>query len=210
MKAADKAYFQIKRAILDGRFAPGARITEQEVVDLAGVSRTPVREAFFKLESEGLVVAQAHHGVVVSQLTNDEAEEVFALRAMLEGYCARLAATAITPERLADMREVALRQKAETEKAEPDRDILSGLNAQFHAHLFVACGQTRLKAILIGLIQPLSMRRLFQSYPTASLARSVSDHLLLVDYFEARDAEAAEALARSHVRAAAHDFRQSL
>lgn len=207
MKAADKAYYTIKSGILGGRHPPGSRITEQEIVEIAGVSRTPVREALLKLESEGLVVGQAHHGVVVSQLTNEEALEVFELRAMLEGYCARLAAGKITEERLGEMRALVKEQEAETKKAKPNRDSLGQLNAKFHAHIYVASGQARLQSILTSLWQPLAMRWTFQHYGASSLARSVSDHAKLIEYLEARDGEAAESLMRAHVHAAAHEFK---
>jgi len=80
----------LRQAIIDGRLAPGQRLTERELVEMTGVSRTLVREALRQLESECLIAVIPNRGPVVRELTVAEAQELYAIRAVLEGLAARL------------------------------------------------------------------------------------------------------------------------
>src|SRR3712207_5004872 len=80
----------LRAAIVDGRLAPGARLVERELIDRMAVSRTVVREALRQLESEGLIEVMPHKGAVVRELTLAEANDLYAIRAVLEGLAARL------------------------------------------------------------------------------------------------------------------------
>ncbi|MBI4194683.1 MAG: GntR family transcriptional regulator [Betaproteobacteria bacterium] len=80
----------LRQAIIDGRLAPGARLTERELTEMMGVSRTVVREALRQLESEGLIAIIPNKGPVVRELTLGEAKDLYNIRAVLEGLAARL------------------------------------------------------------------------------------------------------------------------
>jgi DNA-binding GntR family transcriptional regulator len=80
---------RLRDAIIGGRFKPGDRLIERELVELTSVSRTSVREALRQLETEGLVVMVPSKGPVVAVLTEQTAKEIYAVRAVLEGYAAR-------------------------------------------------------------------------------------------------------------------------
>ena len=84
MKAVEKAYAAVRDGIVSGKYAPGTRITEQEVAELAGVSRTPVREALRQLNVEGLLEFVPNQGAVVTSWSERELDEIFDLRAVLE------------------------------------------------------------------------------------------------------------------------------
>ena len=79
----------IRQALIDGRFLPGQRITERELTTGLGVSRTLVREALRQLESEGLISVIPNRGTVVRELSSDEIQDLYAIRAVLEGLAAR-------------------------------------------------------------------------------------------------------------------------
>lgn len=79
----------LRQEIIDGRLAPGQRLTERELVKMTGVSRTLVREALRQLESEGLIAVIPNRGAVVRELTAAEAQDLYAIRAVLEGLAAR-------------------------------------------------------------------------------------------------------------------------
>ncbi|MEW5984573.1 MAG: GntR family transcriptional regulator [Acidobacteriota bacterium] len=79
---------ELRRSIIDGRLQPGARLIERELIDSLGVSRTVVRETLRQLESEGLVALIPNKGPVVRELTFDEARDLYAIRAVLEGLAA--------------------------------------------------------------------------------------------------------------------------
>jgi len=89
---ADQVQQQILKSIRSGQYRPGDRIRETEVAKALGVSRTPVREALRRLESDGLLSFESWRGVVVSRLDRQQVSELYAMREVLEGAAARMAA----------------------------------------------------------------------------------------------------------------------
>src|SRR2546423_13163446 len=88
----EKVYDHLKQAILAGEIEPGERLLETRLAQSLGVSRIPVREAIRKLEREGLIVVFPRRGVYASSLSPRDVDEVYAVRAVLEGLAARLPA----------------------------------------------------------------------------------------------------------------------
>ena len=88
----EKVFEYIKNAILNGEFKAGERIVERELAEKLNISRTPIREALFRLESLGFVKTLPRKGVVVSIMTTDEVIEIFTILANLEGLAVKLAA----------------------------------------------------------------------------------------------------------------------
>lgn len=88
----DKVYLYIKQAIVQGVYKSGDRIIERELADQLNVSRTPIREALFRLESQGFVKTMPRKGVVVSKLSPEEVIEIFTILSALEGLAMKLAA----------------------------------------------------------------------------------------------------------------------
>ena len=96
-----RVYEDLRTAILLGRLNPAERLTEEHLAQQLGVSRTPVREALYKLESEGLIKALETRGFIVSSDSWEEVEELFEIRAILEGYTLRLISKSIDKGKLA-------------------------------------------------------------------------------------------------------------
>ncbi len=86
----ERAYEHLKAAILDGRFNPAERLAEEHLAEELGVSRTPVREALHKLESEGLIKPLETRGFIVYPDSKEEVEELFEIRSILEGYALKI------------------------------------------------------------------------------------------------------------------------
>jgi DNA-binding GntR family transcriptional regulator len=99
----EKAYEYLKSTILSGRINPGKRLTEEDLAKRLGVSRTPVREALHKLESEGLIKPRKKRGFVAPADSGDEIGELFEIRASLEGYALRLASEIISEGTLKEL-----------------------------------------------------------------------------------------------------------
>ena len=110
-RAFEKAYRTVRDGVIAGRFPPARRITEQEVAEAAGVSRTPVREALRRLHAEGIVDFRPNQGAIVTAWSADDAEEIFELRAILESHGARRAAQRATSAQVAALRDLAERQR---------------------------------------------------------------------------------------------------
>ena len=90
----------LRESIINGKIKPGERLLEPIVAKQLGVSRTPVREAFFQLESEGLVEVMPRRGAIVSEISVNDANELYSVRAVLEGLAAKLASKRISKNKI--------------------------------------------------------------------------------------------------------------
>lgn len=207
MKAAECAYNTLRTGIIEGTYPPGARVTEQEVAAVAGVSRTPVREALRRLEAEGLLRFVPHQGAFVTRWSDADAEDIFALRAMLEGYGARLAATKATADDRIHLRQLAEAQRREAAECSPGYlERIADLNSRFHRRLQEAADSARLKGTLATLTSAPLVMQTFRDYDGEDLSRSAQYHLEIVEALEAGDGDWAAAVMRSHVMAARRAF----
>ena len=203
--AGGRAYETIRRSVLDGRFPPGARLKEEELTALCGVSRTPVREALRRLAVEGLVAVTPHQGAQVVFLEPAELEDSYDLRAMIESRAAGRAATRISPgdlARLGDLQDGLERAVAAGGAALADRFI--PLNAEFHQIIIEAAASPRLAAMAHLVAEAPTRIRTLSLYSAEDLARSMRHHRDLIAALKACDAEWAASAMNSHVRAALH------
>jgi GntR family transcriptional regulator of vanillate catabolism len=150
--SSDLAADLIRNAILDGTLAAGQRLKEDELASQLDVSRTPVREALRKLASEDLVVIEAKRGASVRSYESTELDDLYRLRAELEGYASRRAAERITPDQIAMLRRSCERftKLAERKRVEP-ADLASE-NKVFHDAILTAAGDERLAAMARSVI----------------------------------------------------------
>ncbi len=198
--AVDKAYQTVRERIVRGVYPASSRITEQEVAVAAGVSRTPVREALRKLHAEGLLEFIPHQGAVVTEWTTQDQDDVFELRALLESYGAARAARRMTPEGIAELRQIAEDQYHETlSKTEGYLERIGDLNSAFHRGIHEFAGSVRLGGALSSLIEAPLITQTFRTYEDEDLIRSASHHLEIVRALEARDPDWSAALMRSHI-----------
>lgn len=209
MRAVDKAYQAVRDGIIAGRYAPSTRITEQEVAAAAGVSRTPVREALRRLHAEGLVDFTPNQGAMVTTWSTEDADEIFELRAMLESHGAARAAVRATAAQIAELRDLAERQYAEAvSRTDGCLERIGDINNRFHRRLQDAADSMRLTRALAALLEAPLMMKTFLNYTPDDLQRSAAHHLELVRALEARDAEWAASVMRSHVLAARRTLRR--
>jgi len=206
-KAAQKAYLLVRERILSGEYPPALRLTEQEIADASGVSRTPVREALQRLQNEGLVRVAANQGAVVVDWNDGDVSDVFELRGLLEPYGAARAATRIDRDGVAQLRDLAERQYEESRRRKAGfTDRIRELNSQFHRTLHEFADSPRLSMLIPMLIEAPLVLRTFTKYDETELLRSASHHLEIVAALEAGDPEWAAAIMRSHIHAAQHSL----
>jgi len=201
--AVEKAYVAIRERIVRGAYPPATRITEQEISDAAGVSRTPAREALRRLQAEGFVRVVPNQGAVVAEWTDADIDDIFELRAMLEPYGASRAAMRITAEGIVELRQLATEQHSESVRRRSGYlQRIGPLNSRFHRTLHKFAGSPRLNAALSLLVEAPLMLQTFSHYRHDDLVRSARHHLEIVDALEARDGDWAAAVMRSHILAA--------
>jgi DNA-binding GntR family transcriptional regulator len=202
MRAAARAYASVRDGIVRGAYAAGARLTELDLAQTIGVSRTPVREALRRLHAEGLVEFEPNHGAVVAAFDLEDAEEIFELRALLEPISARRAAERAAPAIIAQLRALSQQQMLEsTQRRAGYLTRISDLNDRFHRLIQAAANSPRLAKTLAGLIEAPLILRTFAQYSSAELRRSADQHLELVQAFEARDPMWAHSVMHAHILA---------
>lgn len=193
---ADTVYQDLLAAIRDGRFHPGERIKEATVAKSLNVSRTPVREAIRRLQSEGRVIIEPQRGAVVAELNRQEVSELYALRSRLEGIAAGFAAQHASDAEIEMMEEILERSKS----ALGDKRLLNQINWELHYTIYNA-GQNRflLKSIE-AISDAMALLRGAHHIPDDRPAQLYSEHKRVIDAIRARDPEAAEIAARDHIK----------
>ena len=192
----DRVYRALRAAILAGQLPAGDKITEQDVSAVLHVSRTPLREAFRRLEAEGLVTPSPSRGVVVRGLTWQDFEDIYELRAVLEPLAARRTASRMTPALLDELRghlELAEFFAGKLRFGDVERQ-----NALFHRAIYRECGNARLRDTLAELSDYVHRSPLYQQHGPGSSLELLNEHRRLFDALAAGDPRAAERAAREH------------
>lgn len=182
----------LRRQILVGQLKPGSRIPQDEVAQLLGISKLPVREALITLESEGLVDNIARRGAFVAPLEPEDFLDHFAIYGALSGIAAERAALTLTEEELARLEE--LLELMLTKAKSPD---VTSYNEEFHRIINLRGASRRLRGQLRQLAQtiPVHLEPDTDNWP----GWAVQDHAQLVAAFRARDKDAAGKLMREHL-----------
>ena len=197
LSRADDVYDRLLQAINDGRFRPGDRVLETEIADWLMVSRTPVREALRRLESED-VLARATQGLTVAEMGEDELFELYDLRETLEATAAEFAARHATAGDLHELQRV-----LELEARVPHHDNLAmaAMNRNFHIALTASSHNRYLSKTLNA------MQDTFLRLPSTTFSmegrpgKALEEHSKIVEAITARDPVAAARHARAHIRA---------
>jgi DNA-binding GntR family transcriptional regulator len=196
---AEIAYAKLRGAIDAGRFRAGDRMREADLASWLGISRTPVRDALKRLESDGLVSAAPRRGLVVAQLEQQQVSELYAVRDVLEGLAGRLAAQHASSAEIGAMRDL-LERQARTHS--DDSAALARLNRLFHEVIYRATHNRYLINTLDGFESSLALLPGTTYVAPGRPSEALKQHGELVDAIEAHDRERAEEVARRHVRAA--------
>lgn len=183
----------IKAAILDGQFAPGSSLVEQDLAARLGVSKTPVREALKALEGTGLVVIRPYAGTTVAVLTATDAVAVYDLRLLLEPEAVRRAVA----QGVVDL--AAAAAALDRAGAATDRSTRSTANRDFHRHLYSGCGNPLLVQALDGLRDRAALVATASWAQRASWEAEAAEHAAILHAAEAGNADAAAALTRDHI-----------
>jgi DNA-binding GntR family transcriptional regulator len=149
---------RLRTAIGSGVFKPGQRLIERELCEQTGVGRTSIREALRQLEAEGLVTTIPHRGPIVSTMTADEAEQLYELRALLEGYAGRECAKARDPAIIARLR--AQFEKMGNVANKEDRSDLLAAKTELYAALLEGCGNVFVQRFLNMLLNRVTVLRM--------------------------------------------------
>jgi DNA-binding GntR family transcriptional regulator len=204
--AAERAYDYVKERLLDGRFAGGTLLSENEIAQRLGLSRTPVRQAFVQLEGEELLELYPKRGALVVPISPSEAEDVLEARLLIEQHCARRAALNGGPTLAAELAETIAAQEA----ALASGSGFAWADRQFHRAIVVAAGNkllTRQYDALRDRHQRIAATTIARD-PTR-IARFIAEHRELAAALERGDADSAVAVTAAHLHSAHELARRS-
>ncbi|QLP97949.1 MAG: GntR family transcriptional regulator [Rhodoblastus sp.] len=194
----EATYRALCRALREGALKPGDRLREEEVARRLSVSRTPVREAFGRLLARRLIEPAGGRGLIVRRLEAAEALELYALREILEGAAARLAARHAAAAEIDLMRDhAAAFERATDSPREMERE-----NRMMHEAIFRAARNRYLDAALRDMQDSLALLGPTTFGVEGRPATAAAEHRAMIEAIAARDADAAERAARAHMQAA--------
>lgn len=192
-----RVFQKLREDILSGRYKEHEELKEVAIGEELGVSRTPVREAFRQLELEGLIQIVPNKGAYVTGITAKDVKDIYMMRSLLEGLCARLATEKITKEQLEEMEENIY--LAEFHASKGHMDQMAELDNRFHEILYEACDSKMLEHTLRDYHQyVLRVRQKTLANNTRGLA-SNNEHQQIMEAIKAGDAGKAEQLANMHI-----------
>ena len=193
--SAAEAYDLLLGDIEDGNLPPGTRLREAELAERLSISRTPVREALKRLELQGLVAHEPHHGAVVASLEYGQITEMYLLREVLEGTAARLAAQHATAVEIG-----VLERMVETDRSLIDQPRrLAQTNRRFHQQVRDTARNRYLGSALEALRLSLALLAGTTLGAPGRAAQSVEEHGAIVERIAVRDPDGAEQAARQHI-----------
>ena len=202
--ARERTYAFIKSHVLSGGFSPGERLTEESLAGRLGVSRTPVREALHKLELEGLIEPLETRGFCVPRGSRDEVEELFDLRAILEGYTLRLVCETIDEEALAQLSGFV--DKAEAALRDQKSDEIFQWNTRFHDQLqSLVAHKGRLYSLIVNMRKYVLRYRKDTLYRLDASKRTVDGHHRILLALRLGDPDLCERVMRQHIQQAKED-----
>jgi len=209
MPVRERAYEYLKSAILSGRFNPGKRLTEEHLAKEMGVSRTPVREALHKLESEGLIKPLETRGFIVSKDSREEIEELFDMRAILEGYGLRVISEKVSEDLLEQLNGF-IEKAGDALRRKQIREVFKW-NTQFHDTLHrMVSEKKRLHRLLVNVRKyVLRYRENTLQYPDGG-RRALDGHRKIVMALRLKDPDLCERVMREHIQEAKEDALQFL
>lgn len=199
--AVQHAVQSIRDMVERGVVVPGTRLVEPELAARLGVSRPSLREAFRRLEADGLVTTERYKGASVRQLDPQQLQESFEIRELLEGLAARRSAPQFSGKGAARTRLTALAKAMEKAVAEGEISDYARLNREFHLLVFESARSEQLNSLAMHVHPPAIFRILHQRLMGhRAMERSMAEHRILIQALLAGDGEKAESAMRRHVR----------
>jgi DNA-binding GntR family transcriptional regulator len=204
----DSVYYRLRGQIVSGELPPGYVLREAELAARFGVSKTPLREAFVRLEKDGFVTIPPYRSAVVAGYSQQDLRETYEVRELLEGQCAREAAVNIATEDLAALNRVIRDSEQALKSGETER--LTALIDEFDTLLYAQCKNSKITAMLDNIRDHVTrIGRLTIAIP-GRLESSVAEHRGIYEAIVSRDGPRAENLMRQHILSVMADQLASL
>jgi len=190
----EKILETIRDAILKGNMKPGERVSEPELADRFGISRTPIREAFRQLESEGYLEVIPRKGAVVASLSERDVEEFYAIKIILVGFAAKMSAENLTAKDIERLESI--NQRLQQIAEEGDVKTFFRVHNEFHEVFIKAAGNEKLYEMINQLVMRFKRLRLASLSQPGRMEISVEEHRNMIQAFKNHDGDRADSLVR--------------
>ena len=205
---AQQAYAEIRKLIIDGTLAPGAKVVVRPLSEHLHLSATPIKSALAALERDGFLVAVAHRGYFVPEVSVQDMREIYELREVLDGIAARnVAASGERRELVKNVLRPLYEQQRNLVRA-GDAIGYSDIDMAFHQAIWHASGNTRLAQVTDNLLGQLRFGSGSSSRLPGRTTQALREHVAIMDAMAKGDTERAEQASREHVRRSADAFEQ--
>ena len=200
---------KLREAIMSGTLKPGQRLVERELCEMTGVSRPSIREALRLLEADGLVNTVPHRGPVVSTISLEEAKQLYAARAVLEGFAGRECARLHDPAVVRRIGDALTRLKAAAAKSDFKSEFKSDFTAtleaktEFYAALIGGCQNAFIERMLKPLHDRITLLRITSMSQPKRINKSLREVTAIWRAIQNGDPDLAERCCVDHVRSAA-------
>ena len=198
---AEQVFDRLENDILTGKYQRGDVLTELKLVTDLGVSRTPVREALHRLEQEH-VIEITSKGILILGVTENDLEDIFAIRLRIEGMASAFAARNMNADQLAELKEMLELQEFYVGKQDPER--IKTMDSKFHQLIYRYCGSAVLNDTLLPLHKKVQKYRRASVEDNARAQQSAREHRAIFEAIEARNEELAEKYTTEHIANAAN------
>ena len=186
----------IRDAIVSGNLKAGCRVSEPELAERYGISRTPIREAFRQLEAEGYLTVIPRRGAVVSEFSPKDVEEFYAIKSIMEGYAARQACERLSAKDL-DKLQTINNKLGELARAGDIKHFFK-IHSDFHELFIKAADNEKLHELIAGLVTKFQRLRFTSLSLPGRMIISVQEHEKIIEAFRKKDANLAESLVRQN------------
>lgn len=193
----DIVFYKLREAIITGRMVPGERLMEIKLANEMGVSRTPVREAIRKLQSEGLVIMNARRGAVVAPINEEVMQELLEIRKALESLACQLVAVKAEPEDIQRLRDINAAMRSAIDDGNVDK--ITEFDVEFHETITELAANSHLTSMLDQIKEHLYRYRLEFIKELKNKYALADEHDRIVDALESRNAKAAGREIEKHI-----------
>lgn len=200
LSLSGRVFKQLRGDIIKGKYKENDELREVTIGKELGVSRTPVREALRQLELEGLVKIIPNKGAYVTGISQKDVKDIYMIRSMLEGLCARWATENITEEQLQELEEIILLSEFHMKRESSNSaDQVTEMDGRFHAVLYEACNSKILSHVLADFHKYVMSARRASVVSEERARKSVREHKQILRAIRDRDADLAEQIANEHI-----------
>lgn len=195
-----RVFAEIRENILSGKYKDGMELREIAIGEELGVSRTPVREALRQLELEGLVKIVPNRGAYVTSINAKDIKDIYKMRSMLEGLCARWATRYITEEQIEELEEVIYMSEYHLHRKSQGKAVqVSELDGKFHLVLYQAANSRMLGHVLRDFHKYVQVARTMSVRSEDRARKSIEEHKAILEAIKQKDENRADQLAHEHI-----------